>query len=905
MSYSNPNIKLSTNKAYSPSRGDHSYLVHLGLTFGLALSLLLATFLALLQSPKVVYAAGEVCFTAFTTTTVYSSTDASAVRDAVAAATGGDTIKVAGTCAGTSGGRVVYLNKNLTIRGAYTTTNWSSPQPGVYTTTLDAMQGGRVAHINLAGTENVLLENLTLTNGQSSVDGGGIYILNSIGTVTLSNTIISNNTTSSSNGGGIYHRGTSSSKLILINTLVHSNTATTYGGGIYNVQSPSVIMITNSTISSNTAKYGGGISNHTNGQVVMTNTTISHNTGLLGSGGGINNVGDARMTMVNTQIRNNRTKYGGGGILNLNDGQVVMVNTTVHSNTTQSGIGGGIHQSNDAQVVMTNSTISHNTAPSGGGGIASAPSNTMVTMVNSTVSYNSGPMIYNFGTFNIKNSIVAHSLSSLNCFNDSGGIITSNGYNLSNDATCSFTNTGDQQNTNSLLGPLATNGGPTTGLNGEDPMLTHALLSGSPALDMGQCDVSTDQRGETRPGSFTAVCDIGAYEAQGVTAEVGLSKSVTPNAVNAGDTITYTLTFSNSGDGLAQNVIITDEIPITITNLISTSSGATITPTGSVTFAWLVEDLSAGESGIITLTGQVSPTLSEDTTLTNIAIITTSTLESSTDNNTAQAVLNIYPRPDLSINKTASSSTPAAGERLTYTIKISNLNSVSASGVVISDVIPAETTYVPGSISGTGADATANPNLVWNVGTVTINNPLTVTFAVTVDSSVVNGSQIVNTSAVSSSKVITPIVDSATVTVSQTVDLGISKSSQRQDSTITYTIRVSNSGPSAVSGALVSDTIPAGIQTASWLWQCSASGGASCSAGLLNTNITDTVNLPVDGQLIYTVTATLTDSTTTITNTATITVPSGVTELTSANNTAVDTSSNSSQFNYLPIILKN
>jgi len=92
----------------------------------------------------------------------------------------------------------------------------------------------------------------------------------------------------------------------------------------------------------------------------------------------------------------------------------------------------------------------------------------------------------------------------------------SQGYNVEPDTWCGFTATGDKQNTDfdTLVGPLADNGGPTQ---------THALLSGAPAIDaipVGvnacQAGITSDQRGAPRAGGAHqggSGCDIGAYEA--------------------------------------------------------------------------------------------------------------------------------------------------------------------------------------------------------------------------------------------------------------------------------------------------------------------------------------------------------------------------------------------------------
>jgi hypothetical protein len=83
-------------------------------------------------------------------------------------------------------------------------------------------------------------------------------------------------------------------------------------------------------------------------------------------------------------------------------------------------------------------------------------------------------------------------------------VVTSLGYNLTDDASCGFLATGDLVVGDAMLGPLADNGGPTE---------THDLLPGTPAIDAGSPDCpppTTDQRGVARPQG--AACDIGAVE---------------------------------------------------------------------------------------------------------------------------------------------------------------------------------------------------------------------------------------------------------------------------------------------------------------------------------------------------------------------------------------------------------
>ena len=84
------------------------------------------------------------------------------------------------------------------------------------------------------------------------------------------------------------------------------------------------------------------------------------------------------------------------------------------------------------------------------------------------------------------------------------GAVTSMGFNLATDTSCTLNQPGDRQNVPSGLGPLADNGGPT---------LTHLPAGTSLLVDGGtsQDCPGTDQRGRVRPVGLA--CDIGAVEA--------------------------------------------------------------------------------------------------------------------------------------------------------------------------------------------------------------------------------------------------------------------------------------------------------------------------------------------------------------------------------------------------------
>ena len=123
-------------------------------------------------------------------------------------------------------------------------------------------------------------------------------------------------------------------------------------------------------------------------------------------------------------------------------------------------------------------------------------------------------------------------------------------------SSCGFPT--ENSNKDSLLGPLADNGGPT---------LTHALLEGSPAIDQGNSfGESTDQRGLPRPSDFASIpdasggdgSDIGAFELQLPAPDTTPPKVVSTipkaNSTEAAPTANLRATFSEEMDSNTINV---------------------------------------------------------------------------------------------------------------------------------------------------------------------------------------------------------------------------------------------------------------------------------------------------------------------------------------------------------------
>jgi predicted outer membrane repeat protein len=252
-----------------------------------------------------------------------------------------------------------------------------------------------------------------------------------------------------------------------------------------------------------TLNNGGTGSNITLAPTNVDNVTINHMTISGGSsttfGGAINNFGGGNLTVGNDTFSNNTATNGNGGAISGGAGTVTVTDSTFSDNTTTTLNGGAIAA--PAGATITNSTFTGNTAPGGHGAVWGAG----LTLVQDTLFGNADIALFaTGGTNSIAGSILDDATGG-----ECSGTFTDGGYNVAADATCALGSTSIQNST--TIGTL------TLAANGSTGPQTAAITPTSSAYQLvpkSACTVTTDERGQMRPGFGKSACDAGAYEFQ-------------------------------------------------------------------------------------------------------------------------------------------------------------------------------------------------------------------------------------------------------------------------------------------------------------------------------------------------------------------------------------------------------
>lgn len=461
------------------------------------------------------------------------------LRDAIAAAPGGDTINFGGDYS-IALADTLTITKNLTIDGTghSVVISGDTDSDGVFDVQAFAVNVGVTARV----------KNLAITLGfPSSGKGGGIY---NRGALTVSDTLFSTNYVAIYNETG--------ATLDVLRSTFTNNMHGGYSLGSGGILNTGTLTVTDSAFSGNLSGLGSAIANYGGGTAWLTASSFNNNRGGM-IGGAVYNYAST-MTVNNCTFSNNSQEYGyfgGGAILNY-IGNLTVTGSTFSGNTsgtasmaTYYGLGGAI--ATLGNLTVTGSTFDGNTSWGVGGAISAMgwadgddtlPASSIISLTNNTfrgnnanvvngVTFGGGavylssnyiPHILNLtnNTFsgngattggnlafkqdgytssmaaNAYNNIVQGATSGGNCAR-SGTMTIIAGNNLADDATCGagFTNS-----SGIALGTFGNYGGNTK---------TFPLAYNSVAIDAANATFcpAADQRGKARND---LQCDIGAFE---------------------------------------------------------------------------------------------------------------------------------------------------------------------------------------------------------------------------------------------------------------------------------------------------------------------------------------------------------------------------------------------------------
>ncbi|MFQ5594398.1 MAG: invasin domain 3-containing protein, partial [Anaerolineae bacterium] len=294
--------------------------------------------------------------------------------------------------------------------------------------------------------------------------------------------------------------------------------------------------------------------------------------------------------------------------------------------------------------------------------------------------------------------------------------------------------------------------------------------------------------------------------------------------ISPGTTKTYTITFENAGNAVARDVVITNTLPVGLTDTSFQSSGAAITTTQGTAYIWEVEDLSPGEGGAIVLHGRFDREYpwSPSQFVANIARIGSATAEGNRSDNSTSAG-NVVVTADVFVQTVVDDSGTdlAPGGKIKYRVFLGNYGPAPAQGLTITSTLPAfttlwkETSYeIPGLIHVSGDD---EPVQTWRYdGIVTGSNFGSFVIWLNIDPHAPGGEMLRHRIEVSSDTADGDHANNLQVIERRLSGINLAVALRGPATVIparmiTYTLRYTNTGTLPAEGVILTDILPAGV----------------------------------------------------------------------------------------------
>ncbi|UPZ17966.1 PKD domain-containing protein [Flavobacterium humidisoli] len=301
--------------------------------------------------------------------------------------------------------------------------------------------------------------------------------------------------------------------------------------------------------------------------------------------------------------------------------------------------------------------------------------------------------------------------------------------------------------------------------------------------------------------------------------DLSLAKIADIASPRVGDIVTFTVAVTNNGNRDATGIAVRDNLPAGFTLITGSVSNQGNYNAGGNAINWSGLSVVNGATLNLTYKARVNAATGTANEYTNTAQITASDQvdPNSTPNNDIpteddQDSLTLTPIPnvDLAITKRISNATPDVGSTVQFTIEVVNNGPSNATSVVATDALPTGYTFVSAT-AGTGTYNSTNGR--WNIGNLANGSRTTLTITARVNAT----GNYTNTATVTRAEIDTNATNN-TSSVSSTpraiADLSLTKTVSagpyNVGSNVTFTVTVTNAGPSAATSVSVLDYLPSG-----------------------------------------------------------------------------------------------
>jgi uncharacterized repeat protein (TIGR01451 family) len=306
-------------------------------------------------------------------------------------------------------------------------------------------------------------------------------------------------------------------------------------------------------------------------------------------------------------------------------------------------------------------------------------------------------------------------------------------------------------------------------------------------------------------------------------ADIAVTKSVNNTSPNYLDNVTFTVIVRNNGPDDATGVSLDDLLPAGLVWVSDDSSGAYDHTTG----VWTIGSLADGAFVTLNIVAQV---WGHNTIIDNVANASAMEFDPNLANNRANVTINVPASADIAVTKTVNNATPNYLGNVVFTVTVQNNGPDDATGVKLSDLLPAGLVWISDNPSQGSYDHVTG---IWDIGDLYVEQgPVTLNITAMVNKTG-NITNVANASSDLYDWNLTNNAANATVSIPQTSELVLSKTVDKAKvvvgSTVKYTITVINNGPDAALNTVVTDILPSGMQ---YLSSIASTGSYDPATGL-------------------------------------------------------------------------